>query len=49
MKSDSAKQLGLKSERYETRHIATINGSKRKSLRIFKISIELLDSKEQEG
>ena len=46
--SDAAKQLGLKPERYETRHIMTVNGAKKQSLPIFKIAIESLDGKEKE-
>ena len=38
--SEAAKRLNLKPERHEVREILAVNGSERKSMPIFNISIE---------
>ena len=46
--SDAVKNLGLHPIRYETRHILTVNGTKKQSLPVYNITISSLDGKAKE-
>ena len=46
--SDAVKKLGLQPIRYDTRHILTVNGTKKQSLPVYHITIRSLDGKAKE-
>ena len=46
--SDAVKKLGLQPIRYETRHILTVNGTKKQSLPVYNITVSSLDGKAKE-
>ncbi len=46
--SDAVKKLGLQPIRYETRHILTVNGTKKQSLPVYQITINSLDGTAKE-